>query len=84
MKRGAIAYQAADEKFSRVLKARAVLNGLTLEGLGKRAGECKSTTVHKVNNPAKLTVEELRSYTKALELAPDEVLLLIYGKNPAE
>lgn len=82
--RGAIGYQQADEKFTRILKARLVLNNQTCEKLSKKVGGCKKTIVTKINNPSRLTVEELRNYTKALDIEPEELLFLIYGKSPTE
>ncbi len=75
-------FEDENRTFSNIIKAQIIRQGIgTQENLGRKIGECKSTTTKKINQPDSLTIEELRMYVKHLDIKPQEVLELIYGKE---
>ena len=75
-------FEDEDAEFSNIIKGQIKRQSIgTQEALGRRVGTCKATTTKKVNNPETLTVEELRLYVKHLNITPQEITALIYGKE---
>lgn len=80
--RGAISYQSADDRFTRIVKAQMIVHNQNQETISKKVGNCKKTTNLHINNPETMTVKELREYVKVLRIEPKEISALIYGKEP--
>lgn len=80
--RGAIGYQSANDRFSKLIKAQMIMHNQNQEQLAKRTGTCKKTANLHINNPEVMTIRELREYTKALGIEPKDITALIYGKDP--
>lgn len=57
----------------RTLLGQRELLGLTYDELASRVGLSKATTHKLMHSPEKMNLSQLRSFCRALQLAPDEI-----------